>query len=325
MTNIHKNNPLESSCEYIKKSFELKNLKLYKEAIEMLYKALSCEDNDVPNVEIISQIGDLYMLLKNYERAIEEYEKVLEIEPLHHHTLFQLCEIYFLQKRYSEALDLIKEVCENSKETKNFIKYFEILYQLEKFDEIAQIYETLDLKSQNNEEILYIMSLSSKDKKREFLNKIIEHNNEHLEAHFDLGVLDFRENKLNFAKTHFEFVVKSQKNAAAQDYLGLIYQKEGQFSKAIKHFYEACKIDKTKGEYYFNLAKAYIDVFWFDEAQVAIQKYLKLAQFENSEIDLSEHYYTLAWINWQRKNLKNALLNIGLIEKIQCFLKMQKF
>ena len=34
----------ESAIYYIKKSFELKNLKLYKEAVEMLYKALSCED-----------------------------------------------------------------------------------------------------------------------------------------------------------------------------------------------------------------------------------------------------------------------------------------
>ena len=69
----------ESAIYYIKKSFELKNLKLYKEAIEMLYKALSCEDLPFgKHNEIIAQIGDLYMLLKNYERAIEQYEKVLD-------------------------------------------------------------------------------------------------------------------------------------------------------------------------------------------------------------------------------------------------------
>ena len=65
----------ENSIDYIKKSFELKNSKLYKEAIEMLYKALELEEGRA-NTEIISQIGDLYVLLKNYERAIEEYEKV---------------------------------------------------------------------------------------------------------------------------------------------------------------------------------------------------------------------------------------------------------
>ncbi len=324
MTNINKNNPLDNSCEYIKKSFELKNLKLYKEAIEMLYKALCCEDSDVPNIEIIAQIGDLYLLLKNYDRAIEEYGHVLEIEPLHNHTLFQLCEIYFLQKRYNEALDLIEEVCKNSKKTINFIKYFQILYKLEKFDKIAQIYDSLDKKSQDNEEILYIMSLSCKNTRRAFLDKIIAQNKEHLDAHFDLGVLDFEQNKLDDAKVHFEFVIKNQKNAAAHDYLGLIYQKQGLFNKAIEHFYLACKIDKAKGEYFFNLAKAYIDVFWFDEAQVAIQKSLKLAQFQNSKVDLGEQYYTLAWINWQRKNFKNALLNISLVEENSEFFENAK-
>ena len=51
----------ESSIYYIRKSFELKNLKLYKEAVEMLYKALSCDDIGDKNIEIIAQIGDLYI------------------------------------------------------------------------------------------------------------------------------------------------------------------------------------------------------------------------------------------------------------------------
>ena len=75
---------------YIRKSFELKNLKLYKEAVEMLYKALSCDDIGDKNVEIIAQIGDLYMLLKKYDRAIEQYEKVLDNDDLHMHSLRQL-------------------------------------------------------------------------------------------------------------------------------------------------------------------------------------------------------------------------------------------
>ena len=89
-----KNEVVESSCDYIKKSFELRNLKLYKEAIEMLYKALNCEDISPKDTEIISQIGDLYFLLKNYDRALEQYEMVLEEDHLHRHTLSQVCKGY---------------------------------------------------------------------------------------------------------------------------------------------------------------------------------------------------------------------------------------
>jgi len=78
--------PSKKSLEYIKKSFELKNSKLYKEAIEMLYKALECDEGRT-NAETISQIGDLYLLLKNPDRALEEYDKALDIDKNHIHSL----------------------------------------------------------------------------------------------------------------------------------------------------------------------------------------------------------------------------------------------
>ena len=48
--------------EYITKSFDLKRQGYYKPAIEMLYKALNIENN---NVEILSQLAELYYLLSN--------------------------------------------------------------------------------------------------------------------------------------------------------------------------------------------------------------------------------------------------------------------
>ena len=53
---------------YITQSFDLKRQGYYKQAIEMLYKALSIEGN---NVEILSQLADLYFLLGNDERVYQ--------------------------------------------------------------------------------------------------------------------------------------------------------------------------------------------------------------------------------------------------------------
>ena len=127
----------ESSIYFIKKSFELKNLKLYKEAIEMLYKALSCDDlAGDKNIEIIAQIGDLYYLLKNYERAIEQYEKVLDKNNSHIHSLHKLCEIYFILQNYTKALEIAKDLCKKAKSVENHINYFKVLFKLNLFDEI---------------------------------------------------------------------------------------------------------------------------------------------------------------------------------------------
>ena len=42
--------------DYIKRAFELKSQGCYKQAIEMLYKTL---ESDVDNIEILYQLGDL--------------------------------------------------------------------------------------------------------------------------------------------------------------------------------------------------------------------------------------------------------------------------
>ena len=57
----------EEIIQYIKRAFELKNQECYKQAIEMLYKAISIEPD---NMEILFQLGELYYLLHNYTRAI---------------------------------------------------------------------------------------------------------------------------------------------------------------------------------------------------------------------------------------------------------------
>ena len=75
----------------IKKSFELKSQGFYKPAIEMLYKALTIEPD---NLEILAQLANLYKLLDNDERAIYYVEKVLEIDKSHLDSLVLLKDIY---------------------------------------------------------------------------------------------------------------------------------------------------------------------------------------------------------------------------------------
>ena len=52
--------------DYIKQAFDLKAQGCYKQAIEMLYKTLETE---IDNIEILYQLGDLYFQLHKYQRA----------------------------------------------------------------------------------------------------------------------------------------------------------------------------------------------------------------------------------------------------------------
>ena len=69
---------------YIKRAFELKSQECYKQAIEMLYKALETEND---NIEILYQIAELYYLLYNFDRAEQYLEKVLQMSPEHIRSL----------------------------------------------------------------------------------------------------------------------------------------------------------------------------------------------------------------------------------------------
>ena len=95
----------KEKIELIKKAFELKNIKKYKEAIEYLYKALEFED-DANDIEIYSQLGELHLLIHNYDRALEEFLKVLALKKNNILALNRVYEIYIILKQYQKENNL---------------------------------------------------------------------------------------------------------------------------------------------------------------------------------------------------------------------------
>lgn len=96
--------------QYIKEAFSLRSQELYKPAVEMLYKALSL-DND--NIEVLFQLGELYALMHNCQRAAGYLEQVLAKNPEH-----------------VESLQLIRKIHENNGQLKDSMKYAQKLYDL---------------------------------------------------------------------------------------------------------------------------------------------------------------------------------------------------
>ena len=305
----------ETSIKYIKKSFELKNSKLYKEAIEMLYKALECKNGE-KNAEIISQIADLYTLLKNYERALEEYEKVLDIDENHTHSLDKISQIYFLLENYTKALEYSKKLLKTTNNPDYFINHLQILYKLKYFDKMKELYESSDIELKNNSQILYIMSKTGLYPKEEFLKRAVEKNNKLVKPCFDLAVLYWENENYKQAKDLFEHINKLEKNPLAYFYLGLIEHYEGNFFNAIDNYLESIKLDKTNDKCYFELAKAYIDINWLDEAQIALKSSIGILKLKNdTSLKLDEHHFLLAWILSKQEDEKNAILYLDLIDK----------
>lgn len=303
---------------YIKKSFDLKNQKLYKEAIELLYKVLSDDIDRATTLEVLSQIGDLHFILKNYERAIEEYEHVLELDSTHEHSKDSLYDIYFAINKYDKALSIIEEKCVNSKNPLDFVKYFSVLLKLKKTDLILQKYNELSDELKSNPEIMYIISLLSADdnKKKDFLEKIIKAEPTFIEAIFDLALIYYNQDNDKKAEELFNNVLKLKKDSLSYYYKALIQIKRKEFFPAIDSLHGAIRSSKGRiPEFYFELAKTYMDINWFDEAITTIKNSITLYiknGIDKNAIDRS--YLFLAWAFEKQNDYDNALFNLSLID-----------
>lgn len=302
---------------YIKQSFELKNQKLYKEAIEVLYKVLSDDVDRETTVEVISQIGDLHILLKNYERAVEQYEKVLEIDPNHEHSRNKLYDIHFETKDYNKALSDAEVMCRNSKKPNDFVKYFCVLLKLQKNDEIFKIYNALDENLKEDPNILYIISLLDEKNKKEILKKVTTASPAFCEAKFDLAMIYYNENNFEEAEKLIDEVLKIKRDSLCYYYKALIQIKRKDFFPAIDNLHHAIKTGKGMfQDFYFELAKTYMEINWFEEAIGTIKKSITLC-IENGEdkTTIDKRYLLLAWVFEKQGDFDNALFNLTLINK----------
>ena len=189
--------------DYIKKSFELRNQGFYKPAIEMLYKALSM---DADNVEILAQLAHLYNLLNNYERAAYYIEKVLEINPNHLDCLLLYEEMCLSQNNLIAAKEISERVYEIHPDSKTLAKRINILNKLHDFDKVKALEKSI---KDNNDEVLYEIAFAYYEnydiqKAIEILNSAYEKNNKNEKIMLLLGKIYYDSNDFENAKNIYE-------------------------------------------------------------------------------------------------------------------------
>ena len=116
------------------KAFELKKKGYYKQAIEIFYKLLA-KEND--NIEILSELGCIYLLLNNYDRAIHYTGKALDIDSSHINSLKTLREIYTKQKKFNEAGRIANKIYIISNSQADLYQFLKLLNIQQKYNEVT--------------------------------------------------------------------------------------------------------------------------------------------------------------------------------------------
>lgn len=296
--------------DYIRKSFELKNQGFYKPAIEMLYKALSI-DNE--NLEILVQLAHLYRLLNNFQRAVYYIEKVLDINPNHLDCLFLLEEIYLQQGNLLMAREMVERIYNIQPDCLNLAKKINILNQLQDFEEVRNIENSgVNL----NDEVLYEIACAyynnyDLQKALELLESAYKKNNKNEKIMLMLGKIYYDNKEFEKSKAILTDLEEINPIAQVLNYLGLFKLNDNDFTSAIEYFSKAQEADAMNAEYTYNLGSAYFLNGWFDEALKCFNQAICL------DSDNIDYHYSLAYLYYQKEMYDKALYELDFIYNLE--------
>lgn len=287
--------------EYIQHAFELKEQKCYKQAIEMLYKALE-KEND--NNEILFQIGELYFLMDNNQRAIQYLEKVLVKNSAHTESLSLLKKIYAAAGMFDEAERYAELLFQQKKTSHNLAELIKLAGKtgkIDKFEEFKKSELADDEVLCSYAEVYYENNQISRAK------EILESINDNEDAFILLGKINFDENNFEKAKELFSKLPAAYENAEVLNYRGLFYLEELNFLEAIKSFSKALSLDKQNARYAYNLGNAYFYNGWMKEAAKSYLDAICLAP------EILDYRYSLAYLYYSTDAFEKAQKEIDYI------------
>jgi len=296
---------MQESVEFIKQAFELKSQKSYKQAIEMLYKALEIEND---NIEIFYQLGELYFLLNNFQRATHYIEKVLINNPNHLEALEIIEKIYDLSKDYTKAFAIAEKILTLQNNEKNLLEFIDISSKKGDLKKIKEIENS----EQNSDSVLYAIAKAYYDNKEpqeaeQKLEQALKINPDNENALVLIGKIYFDKSEFEKSKEIFKSLSNNTENPEILNYLGLFALEELKFTDAIKYFSKASNIDKKSGKYLYNLANAYFYNGWIKEA---VASYLQAILLEPDNIG---YRYSLAYLYFEQKAFDKAQNEVNFI------------
>lgn len=296
------------TAKFLKQAFQFQEEKHYKQAIEALYKAL-CIESD--NIEILSQISQLYFLMNNFERALEYAEKILDINPEHIDTLKIVVNINKINKKYAKALNYAQILYRLSPDIDNFVTYLEMLTECNQHNTIIEEIEAskFNYEERKNEKLLLIegysrLKLNQIFKAIGIFQEIIKLYPQNTDARFYLGVIYYKKHQDADAEKLFNSVLDEIQCDRTYNYLGLLKLDQQKIGDAINYFQFAIKIEQNNAFYHYNLGTAYSLNGWLLEAEQSFKKAVSL------EPDNLIYNYSLAYLYNERHDYKKALESI---------------
>lgn len=237
----------------IEKALKLFQEKEWEKAIDAFSQILEKEQD---NAEIYNNLALCYSYVGEQEQAEKFFHKALGINPKLPEVYINLADLYFKQRNFADAIDLL-------------------------LSGTYQIPENLVLKH-------YLARVYMEDARLDLaideLDKILEEQPENYDAYYDLGRIYFELGNYDLAIENFENVLLHKTDTAwGYYYLAQAYEANNEVDKAISNYLKAIATDETFYPAYKKVAILFLARNDFEDAIEYFEDYIKLGVPEEEE------------------------------------------
>lgn len=267
---------MSTTEQNIQSAKTLINEKKYNEASDLLYSIIK---NEPHNIDALNQIGQIYIIKQELDKAMEIYKLAYTIDSKNAACIRQIAYIYYLKKDYDLVIEHLQTSIVIEPETKNNSVN-------------TQIYNALGFSYLTNKNY---------SKAIENYNKALSFDDKNIEANFFRGKAYYEHKDYNMAIKYYKkaielkpnypdffnelsyaYVASEQLNKAIEilkksikinpnyDWthgaFGDTYRRKKDYIKSIKHYIKAIELNPNNVDWYNNLANVYIDNKEYDKA-----------------------------------------------------------
>lgn len=270
--------------------------------------------SDPDNTEAIRELGETYLTIEDYDRALEQLWRAYELNSQDSKIIFLLAETYACKEDYHNALELYRKVL--AIEPDNYIAMSRIGEIYREEGDLFLAIETLEesIKINSESSIAYCSlgvayyELGNIDKAIEYLNRAITIEPDFSWAFGCLGEIYFHLNDYVKARDYFNKALEldSESNFACAS-LGEVSRLEGDLDSALIYASKAIELEP--------------EFVWAYGTRGAI--YLETGQLEKARHDLEQAIGLDPEYTWAYYVLGLVLYRMGyIIEPVECMIEV---
>jgi len=252
-----------------------------KEYLEMtspeLAKAFYIKDSS-KNINKYFTLGNDYTKKKEYDKAIEAYQKAIEINPNNAWAYNNMGLCFYHKKEYDKAIEAYQKAIELD-------------------PNYARAYNNMGLCFYHKKEY---------DKAIEAYQKAIELDPNYAKAYNNMGLCFYHKKEYDKAIKAYQKAIELVPNyARAYRHMGIINAYKKEYDKAIEAYQKAIELDPNYALAYDNIGNSYYEKKEYDKAIEVYQKAIEL------DPNYTRAYNSLAWLYFEQKINNTEALNLA--------------